>query len=94
MEKEQTQESTQLNEAAAGASSNGSGAENIEDEFYTSGRTGRRNAMPDILGNNCTASSGGDLPDKLSALTTNGKIRTYDDNRGNQSLNFLINHCL
>lgn len=45
----------------------------VADEFYTSGRIGRRNAMPDILGNNCTASAGGDLPLKLSALTTNGK---------------------
>lgn len=44
----------------------------FQDEFYTSGRIGRRNAMPDILGNNCTASSGADLPLKLSALTTNG----------------------
>lgn len=42
-------------------------------DFFNTGRSGRRNAMPDILGNNCTASSGGDLPLKLSALTTNGE---------------------
>jgi cAMP-dependent protein kinase inhibitor len=47
---------------------------NDQDEFYNTGRIGRRNAMPDILGNNCTASSGGDLPLKLSALTTNGEL--------------------
>lgn len=28
----------------------GSAADNIHDEFYTTGRIGRRNAMPDILG--------------------------------------------
>lgn len=39
------------------------------DEFYNTGRVGRRNAMPDILGNNLTTSTA-DLPDQLSALTT------------------------
>lgn len=46
--------------------------EDEKNDFFNTGRIGRRNAMPDILGNNCTASSGGDLPLKLSALTTNG----------------------
>jgi hypothetical protein len=48
--------------------------EDEKNEFFNTGRIGRRNAMPDILGNNCTASSGGDLPLKLSALTTNGEF--------------------
>jgi cAMP-dependent protein kinase inhibitor len=71
MDKEKTQ--PQQQPAVDGTAKNGSGAsDQFQDEFYTTGRIGRRNAMPDILGNNCTASSGADLPLKLSALTTNG----------------------
>lgn len=75
MDKETTQTPPpqQQQPTADSASKNGSKAgDEFQDEFYTSGRIGRRNAMPDILGNNCTASSGADLPLKLSALTTNG----------------------
>ncbi|CRK97275.1 CLUMA_CG010670, isoform A [Clunio marinus] len=69
---EQQQQQSQQQNADTTSSKNGSGAgDEFQDEFYTSGRIGRRNAMPDILGNNCTASSGADLPLKLSALTTN-----------------------
>lgn len=39
-------------------------------EFFSTGRSGRRNAMPDILGVHCTTTTA-DLPDKLGALTTN-----------------------
>lgn len=81
MDKEKTQPTEQQPSTdAAAASKNGSGgaADNIQDEFYNTGRIGRRNAMPDILGNNSTASSGGDLPLKLSALTTNGESSTGD----------------
>ncbi|XP_063705745.1 cAMP-dependent protein kinase inhibitor beta-like isoform X2 [Culicoides brevitarsis] len=41
----------------------------IESEFYTTGRIGRRNALPDILAEHCTTSTA-DLPDNFSALTT------------------------
>lgn len=39
-------------------------------EFFNTGRVGRRNAMPDILGQHCRTTTA-DLPDQLSALTTN-----------------------
>lgn len=39
-------------------------------EFFNTGRIGRRNALPDILGYNSTTTTA-DLPDRLSALTTN-----------------------
>lgn len=75
MDKEKTEPTQQQQQSTDTTSKTGSGsaADQFQDEFYTSGRIGRRNAMPDILGNNCTASAGGDLPLKLSALTTNGK---------------------
>lgn len=38
-------------------------------EFFNTGRVGRRNAMPDILGSHATTSTA-ELPDQLSALTT------------------------
>lgn len=38
-------------------------------EFLVTGRTGRRNAMADILGQNANTSSG-DLPERLESLTT------------------------
>lgn len=38
-------------------------------DFYSTGRVGRRNALPDILGSHATVSTA-DLPDQLSALTT------------------------
>lgn len=74
MDEEKNQQPQSQQQQADPASKNGStAADQIQDEFYNTGRIGRRNAMPDILGNNATASSGGDLPLKLSALTTNGK---------------------
>nr|CAI5821765.1 unnamed protein product [Callosobruchus analis]CAI5832587.1 unnamed protein product [Callosobruchus analis] len=47
------------------------GVANVE-EFLTSGRTGRRNALPDILGQNAFVTSS-DLTTKLQGLTTNDK---------------------
>lgn len=44
-------------------------------DFYNTGRVGRRNALPDILNNHCTTSTA-DLPDKLSALTTNDPLES------------------
>ncbi|CAG5095501.1 Similar to PKIB: cAMP-dependent protein kinase inhibitor beta (Homo sapiens) [Cotesia congregata] len=38
-------------------------------EFLTTGRTGRRNAMPDILGQHAKTGTG-DLPSLLESLTT------------------------
>lgn len=73
MDKEKSQQQPQ--QSADPAAKNGNEkSDEFQDEFYNTGRIGRRNAMPDILGNNCTASAGGDLPLKLSALTTNGKF--------------------
>lgn len=46
----------------------------IESEFYTTGRIGRRNALPDILAEHCTTSTA-DLPENFSALTTQGKYQ-------------------
>lgn len=45
----------------------------LESEFYTTGRIGRRNALPDILAEHCTTSTA-DLPDNFSALSTQGKL--------------------
>ncbi|XP_058803301.1 uncharacterized protein LOC131671117, partial [Phymastichus coffea] len=50
---------------AAAAFITGEGSE----EFLSTGRTGRRNAMPDILGQHAETATG-DLPQKLEALTT------------------------
>lgn len=75
MDKEKTQSQQQQQPNADTTAKNAS--DEFQDEFYTTGRIGRRNAMPDILGNNCTASSGADLPLKLSALTTNGIISCF-----------------
>lgn len=76
MDKEKTQESQQQQphqqNADTTAKHESGASDQFQDEFFNTGRIGRRNAMPDILGNNSTASSGGDLPLKLSALTTNG----------------------
>ncbi|KAL1449898.1 hypothetical protein WDU94_002370 [Cyamophila willieti] len=41
----------------------------ISKDFLTTGRTGRRNALPDILGENARTSVA-DLPDQLGALST------------------------
>lgn len=72
MDKEKTQESQQQQNADTTAKHESGASDEFQDEFFNTGRIGRRNAMPDILGKNSTASSGGDLPLKLSALTTNG----------------------
>ena len=44
---------------------NGEGSQ----EFLSTGRTGRRNAMPDILGQHADTGTA-DLPERLEALTT------------------------
>lgn len=45
------------------------GSNDYGNDFYNTGRVGRRNAMPDILGSHCTTTTA-DLPDQLSALST------------------------
>ncbi|CAG9768835.1 unnamed protein product [Ceutorhynchus assimilis] len=56
----------------AGPSSSGTSTSPNEppiQEFLSSGRTGRRNALPDILGQHAVVTSS-DLPSRLQALTT------------------------
>lgn len=40
-------------------------------DFFNTGRIGRRNALPDILGNHCTTSTA-ELPLLLDSLSTKG----------------------
>lgn len=41
----------------------------LTNDFFNTGRAGRRNALPDILSSHATISTA-DLPDQLDALTT------------------------
>lgn len=66
-------------------------------DFYNTGRVGRRNALPDILNSHCTTTTA-DLPDKLSALTTNDPLESNTSvqagsnvNHGNTSTELLNN---
>ncbi|XP_066954665.1 uncharacterized protein [Macrobrachium rosenbergii] len=45
-------------------------------EFIATGRTGRRNAMPDILSSHA-ATSTGDLPEALAKLSCSGNITQH-----------------
>ena len=72
MDKEK-QQSPQQQNAENTAKNGNEKSDEFQDEFYNTGRIGRRNAMPDILGSHSTTSSGADLPLKLSALSTNGQ---------------------
>lgn len=45
------------------------GGDAFHSEFYNTGRIGRRNALPDILGSHCTTTTA-DLPTQLGALST------------------------
>lgn len=51
---------------------NGEGSQ----EFLSTGRTGRRNAMPDILGQHANTGTA-DLPEKLEALTTGRLLESF-----------------
>jgi len=42
-------------------------------DFLTTGRTGRRNAMADILGEHVSTGLG-DLPDKMEMMNTQGEL--------------------
>lgn len=45
------------------------GSDEFHSEFYNTGRIGRRNALPDILGSHCTTTTA-DLPTQMGALST------------------------
>lgn len=68
-----------MKESAAGESGVGGGggggggavvgSDEFHSEFYNTGRIGRRNALPDILGSHCTTTTA-DLPTQMGALST------------------------
>lgn len=60
-------------EAAGPSTSTSTSVQVDPTEFFNTGRVGRRNALPDILSNHATISTA-DLPDQLSALTTNDNV--------------------
>lgn len=49
--------------------------ETVGTDFAATGRTGRRNAMPDILGSNAGPEAA-DLPNKLADLAVGGTVPT------------------
>lgn len=60
--------------SASGSEHHGPGSD-YHNEFFNTGRAGRRNAMPDILGHHCTTSTA-DLPDQMGALSTQDQPST------------------
>ncbi|XP_055637437.1 dachshund homolog 1-like isoform X2 [Toxorhynchites rutilus septentrionalis] len=52
-----------------GGGSSSMGCDEFHSEFYNTGRIGRRNALPDILGTHCTTTTA-DLSTQMGALTT------------------------
>lgn len=50
-------------------------------EFLSSGRTGRRNALPDILGEHALVTSS-DLPARLQSLTTSEPVASTSKDKG------------
>lgn len=72
-QQKQPQEAQQHQTNASNTGTGGTGSDEYSDEFYNSGRIGRRNALPDILDEHCETSTA-DLPLKLSALTTSGEL--------------------
>lgn len=76
----ESQQPKQMNGSSSKVESSTSAAGAVDcEEFYSSGRTGRRNALPDILGENAHVTSS-DLPARLQALTT-----STDQERKNQN---------
>lgn len=58
--------------ASGGGEGGGEGTaegDEFHSEFYNTGRIGRRNALPDILGSHCTTTTA-DLPTQMGALST------------------------
>lgn len=66
--------SNQSGSDGGGGSSGGGGPipSDLKKDFFNTGRVGRRNALPDILGTHCTTSTA-ELPDKFSSLSTSGE---------------------
>lgn len=52
-----------------GTGSGEGGSDEYHHQFYNTGRIGRRNALPDILGTHCTTTTA-DLSSQLGALST------------------------
>uniref|UniRef100_A0A182IUX2 Uncharacterized protein n=1 Tax=Anopheles atroparvus TaxID=41427 RepID=A0A182IUX2_ANOAO len=52
-----------------GAGGGNGGSDEYHHQFYNTGRIGRRNALPDILGTHCTTTTA-DLSSQLGALST------------------------
>ncbi|XP_058119534.1 uncharacterized protein LOC131261498 isoform X2 [Anopheles coustani] len=52
-----------------GKGSGEGGSDEYHHQFYNTGRIGRRNALPDILGTHCTTTTA-DLSSQLGALST------------------------
>lgn len=66
----ENQQSRQLNGSSINTSESSDPVNSADNEdFYSSGRTGRRNALPDILGEHAHVTSS-DLPARLQALST------------------------
>uniref|UniRef100_A0A671QS88 cAMP-dependent protein kinase inhibitor beta n=2 Tax=Sinocyclocheilus TaxID=75365 RepID=A0A671QS88_9TELE len=60
--------------------------EPVVSDFEATGRTGRRNALPDILGST-DGPGAADLPDKLAELSVGGTVCCLFEHSGLKSLN-------
>ncbi|XP_054270476.1 cAMP-dependent protein kinase inhibitor beta-like [Macrosteles quadrilineatus] len=56
----------------------------VTQDFLTTGRAGRRNALPDILGEHALTSTS-DLPDKLKGLSTQDDTEPTASSSGTQT---------
>lgn len=63
------------------------------EEFLTSGRTGRRNALPDILGEHAAVTSS-DLPARLQSLTTSDKPGPTSQDQPGTSKSWTFLHAI
>uniref|UniRef100_A0A182P626 Uncharacterized protein n=1 Tax=Anopheles epiroticus TaxID=199890 RepID=A0A182P626_9DIPT len=67
-----TQQRLASNAEGTGTAQTGGGegcSDEFHHQFYNTGRIGRRNALPDILGTHCTTTTA-DLSSQLGALST------------------------
>lgn len=81
--------------ATIGGGGGGSGSGTSEgdafhSEFYNTGRIGRRNALPDILGSHCTTTTA-DLPTQLGALSTSDCSTKAPNNTGGSGSTMMTN---
>lgn len=77
---------TTINAAAVSIGVPTANNSDYQDEFYNTGRIGRRNALPDILGYNQCTTTTADLPERLAGLTTNDKD---DNHQSGTSLSYI-----